>query len=121
MTDDKMIPMSEAQAMVAAALEEAVKACERAAYDGMYSQDDMVELGCLRSRDYIRAIIPAAGTALNRALTDASEEGRREEREAFSAEQLASILKRLRPHVAAASNMMLAHEIAAAIRARGEV
>ena len=39
-----------------AALEAAAKACESAAYDGTYSSDDMVELGCLRSRDYIRAL-----------------------------------------------------------------
>ena len=68
----------EAQGMVAAALEEAERACERAAYDGTYPQHDMVELGCLRSRDYIRALIPDAGAALDRALEKAREKGRRE-------------------------------------------
>lgn len=38
------------------ALEEAARICERAAYGGQYPQDDMVELGCLRSRDAIRAL-----------------------------------------------------------------
>ena len=49
-------------AIARAALEKAAKACESAAYDGTYSIDDMFEVGCLRARDYIRALAndPAA-------------------------------------------------------------
>ena len=57
-------------AAVAAALREAADACERAAYDGVHPQDDMAELGCLRSRDRILSLIPDAGAALDRALRE---------------------------------------------------
>lgn len=44
-----------------AAIREAMKACHSAAYDGQYPQDDNIELGCLRSRDYIRALLRNEG------------------------------------------------------------
>lgn len=106
-----------AAAMVAAALREAAEV----AYQ-WWDDDDAQEL-----RDVIRALIPDAGAALDRALAAAREEGRREEREAcaklahdlqVSADQIndAYAAKRL-PGVFLEPD---GYEIAAAIRARAD-
>ena len=76
--DDKMIPLSEAQAMVAAALEEAVGVLEEEGWLG-------------DSHTRICDLIPDGGTALQRALDAAREEGQLEDRKAF-----ARILRALR-------------------------
>lgn len=52
-----------ALALVAAENEACAKACEDASYDGTHPADDMAELGCLRSRDKIRARTPDDATA----------------------------------------------------------
>lgn len=52
-----------ANELVAAAYEAAALECERAAYSGEYPQNDAIELGCLRSRDFIRRLTPTAAVA----------------------------------------------------------
>jgi hypothetical protein len=48
----------------------------RAAYDNQFPQDDRVELGCLRARDYIRALTTNhARAALEAMLAEARKEG----------------------------------------------
>jgi len=76
--DDKMIPLSEAQAMVAAALEEAVGVLEEEGWLG-------------DSHTRICDLIPDGGAALKRALDAARDEGQLEDRKAF-----ARILRALR-------------------------
>lgn len=85
MTDDNMIPLSEAQAMVAAALREAAQKIEGHCYtnnNGARSLEPVAER--LRGVDqhhatvaaFIRALIPEdAGAALDRALEKARAEG----------------------------------------------
>lgn len=79
--DDKMIPLSEAQAMVAAALEEASAFLDESALQKGYTKTPQGRTAIYYARK-IRALIPDGGTALQRALDAAREEGRREEREA---------------------------------------
>ena len=133
MTDDKMVPLSEAQAMVAAALEEAAREIDCGC---AHRSEVLAATGAERwkfcgdpcaaldARE-VRALIPDAGAALDRALAKAREEGRREEREAcaklahdlqVSADQIndAYAAKRL-PGVFLEPD---GYEIAAAIRAR---
>jgi len=43
------------EAVARAALEWAAEECNRVAYSKGFAQDDKIELGCLRCRDYIRA------------------------------------------------------------------
>lgn len=65
-TPERTYTETEVQALVAAAYEVAAKACEQTAYAGSGISDE-TELGCLRSRDAIRALTPAdAAAALER-------------------------------------------------------
>lgn len=81
--DDKMIPLSEAQARVAAALREASAFLDENALQKGYTKTPQGRTAIYYARR-IRALIPDAGAALDRALEQAREEGRREEREAFA-------------------------------------
>ena len=95
-----------AAAMVAAALREAAEV----AYQ-WWDDDDAQEL-----RDVIRALIPDAGAALDRALEKAREEGRQELREAC----LQAIVNTMNRHTIKKhpEAIVVCNEIAAALRAR---
>jgi hypothetical protein len=69
---ERLYTRAEVDALVVAAYETAQDACTRAAYDGQYPQDDNIELGCLRSRDYIRALTTDDARASLRAHTEAA-------------------------------------------------
>lgn len=88
--DDKMIPLSEAQAMVAAALEEAAAFLDENALQKGYTKTPQGRTAIYYARK-IRALIPDGGTALQRALDAARDEGQLEDRKAF-----ARILRALR-------------------------
>jgi hypothetical protein len=97
--NDKMIPLSEAQAMVAAALEEAAHeidcGCahrsEVLAATGVDRWKFCGDPCAALDARAVRALIPDGGTALQRALDAAREEGQLEDRKAF-----ARILRALR-------------------------